>query len=95
MKTDPPFITRETTIWRAWIGFNASHSFCLIFFGTVYGYRATLHRAFLLHSWFLLALGFAVLLGYVVLAKLYFFRRPLLGSVVAGLYLRGTVINLA
>ena len=22
-----PVITRETTMWKAWIGFNASHSF--------------------------------------------------------------------
>ena len=55
-----------------------------------------LHRAFLFHSWFLLGLGFALLLGYVTLAKLYFFRAPFLGVLLAAaLYLLGVVINLA
>jgi hypothetical protein len=95
MKTVPLFISRDTTVWRTWIGFNASHSFSLIFFGAVYGYLAILHRAFLFHSWFLLLLGFALLLGYVVLAKLYFFRAPLLGVLLAAvLYLLGVVISL-
>jgi hypothetical protein len=86
---------RDTTVWRTWIGFNASHSFSLIFFGAVYGYLATLHRAFLFHSWFLLVLGFGLLLGYVVVAKLYFFRAPFLGVLLAAvLYLLGVVINL-
>jgi hypothetical protein len=95
MKTVPLFISRDTTVWRTWIGFNASHSFSLIFFGVVYGYLAMLHRVFLFHSWFLLVLGFALLLGYVVLAKLYFFRTPFLGVLLAAvLYLLGVVINL-
>jgi hypothetical protein len=95
MMTVPLFISRETTVWQTWIGFNTSHSFCLIFFGAVYGYLATLHRAVLFHSSFLLVLGFALLLGYVTLAKLYFFRKPFLGVALAAvLYLLGVVINL-
>lgn len=83
-------------MWRAWIGFNASHSFGLILFGALYGYLAICHTAFLFHSWFLLALGLALLLGYAALAKLYFFRRPFLGVVLAVvLYLLGIVVNLA
>lgn len=96
MTTVSPFISRETTMWRCWIGFNASHSFCLILFGAVYGYLATCHRTFLFDSWFLLALGFALLLGYVVLARLYFFRTPFLAVVLATvLYLLGIVVNFA
>jgi hypothetical protein len=95
MITVPLFISRETTVWRAWIGFNASHSFSLILFGAVYGFLATRHPAFLFHSWFLLLLGFALQLGYVALAKLYFFRTPLLGVVLAAvLYLLGVAVNL-
>ena len=37
------FITRETTVWRANLGFNASHSLGLITFGLVYGYLALAH----------------------------------------------------
>ena len=50
-----PIITRETTMWKAWIGFNASHSFGLILFGTVYAYLAVAHGLFLFGSPFLLA----------------------------------------
>jgi hypothetical protein len=91
-----PVITRETTMWRAWVGFNATHSFGLILFGALYGYLAIRHSASLLHSWFLLALGFALLLGYSVIAKLYFFTAPFRGVVLAAaLYLLGIVVNIA
>src|SRR6202789_2667988 len=35
-----PVMTRETTMWRCWVGFNASHSLGLILFGLVFGYLA-------------------------------------------------------
>ena len=89
-------ISRETTMWRAWVGFNATHSFGLILFGALYGYLAIRQSALLFHSWFLLVLGFALLLGYAVIAKLYFFRTPFRGIVLAAvLYLLGIVVNLA
>ena len=90
-----PVISSETTMWRCWIGFNASHSFCLIFFGALYGYLAMRHSAFLFHSWFLLALGLVLLLGYATLAKLYWFTTPFRGVVVATvLYFVGIVVYL-
>ena len=91
-----PVITRETTMWRAWVGFNATHSFGLILFGALYGYLAIRHSSLFFHSWFLPAFGFALLLGYVVIAKLYFFSAPFRGVVLAAaLYLFGIVLNLA
>src|ERR1700730_15014281 len=33
-----PVITKETTLWRCWGGFNASHSMGLILFGLVFGF---------------------------------------------------------
>jgi len=96
MMTVSPIISRETTMWRVWIGFNATHSFGLILFGTLYGYLAIRHGAFLFDSWFLLALGFALLLGYSVIARLYFFAAPFRGVVLAAvLYLLGMIVNLA
>ena len=73
LMTVSPVISRETTMWRAWIGFNASHSYGAILFGAVYGYLAILHSAFLFQSWFLLAVGLLLLVGYAVLGKLYWF----------------------
>ncbi len=96
MMAGSPVMTGETTMWRAWVGFNATHSFGLILFGALYGYLAIRHGALLFHSRFLLALGFALLLGYSVIARLYFFTAPFRGVVLAAaLYLLGIVVNLA
>jgi hypothetical protein len=83
MQEVSPVITRRTTMWKAWVGFNASHSVALILFGSVYGYLALAQGEFLFGSAFLLSLGFVVLLGYVFLARQYFFRTPLRGVVLA------------
>jgi hypothetical protein len=95
MQAVSPVITRQTTMWRAWVGFNATHSVGLVLFGSVYGDLALAHGAVLFGSPFLLALGLAVLLGYGVLARLYFFRTPLRGVILATvLYLSGVVVGL-
>jgi hypothetical protein len=96
MMTVSPVITSETTMWRAWIGFNATHSFGLILFGAVFCYLAMRHSAFLFQSWCLLALGFALLLSYAAVAKLYFFNAPFCGIVLAtALYLLGIILKVA
>ena len=77
MEAVSPVISRETTMWKTWIGFNASHSIALMLFGAVYGYLALGHADLLFRSIFLLSLGLLVLLGYVFLAGRYFFRIPL------------------
>jgi hypothetical protein len=75
MTTVSPVISRETTMWRVWVGLNATHSFGLILFGALYGYLAVRHSGLLFHSWFLPALGFALLLRYAVIARFYFLPR--------------------
>lgn len=71
-----PVLTRETTMWKAWIGFNASHSCGAILFGLVYGYLALAHGALLFQSPFLLLIGLALLAGYIFLGKRYWFSIP-------------------
>jgi hypothetical protein len=94
MQQVSPVITRQTTMWKAWIGFNASHSCGLILFGAVYGYLALANSHLLFQSAFLLWLGLISQLGYVLLAKSYFFRIPLLGVLLATiLYAIALVIN--
>ena len=78
-----PVITKETTIWRCWVGFNASHSMGLILFGLVFGFLALAHGQLLFHSPFLLVVGLAMLVGFVVLSKVYFFSVPLTGISIA------------
>jgi hypothetical protein len=74
-----PVITRETTMWKAWVGFNASHSFGAMLFGLVYGYLALAHPLFLFGSVFLVMVGLVLLLGYTFLGKRYWFSVPFRG----------------
>ena len=69
MKEVSPILTDETTMWKTWVGFNASHSFGAILFGLVYGYFAVAQSAFLFQSRFLLAVGLAFLGGLFFLGE--------------------------
>jgi hypothetical protein len=91
-----PVITKETTMWRCWVGFNASHSMGLILFGLVFGFLALAHDELLFGSTFLLAVGLAMLGGFVVLCKLYFFTSPLTGiSISLACYVASVVVSRA
>ncbi len=95
MQQVSPVLTNRTTMWDAWIGFNASHSYGAIFFGLVYGYLAIVHAELLFHSAYFLVLGLAMLCGYAFLAKRYWFRIPYAGILIAlALYLAALVMRL-
>lgn len=95
LKEVSPIISHETTMWKAWVGFNASHSFGAILFGAVYGYLAVEHSRFLFQSWFFLLLGLFLLVGYVFLGKRYWFSVPFRGILLAAtLYVIALVISL-
>jgi hypothetical protein len=83
MKNTSPVLTGRTTVWRAWIGFNASHSLGAMTFAVFYLMLATQHMA-VIRS----APGFAWLatingLAYLALAKAYWFRTPFIGILIA------------
>jgi len=95
LKAVSPVITRQTTMWRAWMGFNASHSFGAMLFGAVYGYLALLDGAYLFRSAFLCVLGLLLLFGYAILAKLYWFSVPLRAILLAAVcYIAGLIVAL-
>ncbi len=63
-------------------------------FGLAYGYLAWFHPTLLLHDLFLLTLGWVMLVAYVVLAKLFWFRIPLIGIGLATLlYSAGLILH--
>jgi hypothetical protein len=84
-----PVISRQLSMWQAWIGFNYSHSFGAMLFGLVYGYLSLWHGDFLFQSWFLSGLGLLLLLAFGVVGKIYWFSTPfrgiLLSAVLYGL----------
>lgn len=79
MKVVSPRISGQTTMWAAWIGFNASHSLGAMTFAFLYLYLGLFHYELLQQSRVLN--GFPVVVGlvFVGLAKLYWFKVPLLG----------------
>lgn len=94
MSQTSPVISTETTMWRCWIGFNATHSMGLILFGLIFGFLALAHGQLLFRSWFLLGVGLATLGGYVVLCKVCFFSAPLRGvSISLACYVASIVLS--
>jgi hypothetical protein len=78
-----PVITRETTMWKCWVGFNASHSLGAMLFGAVFGYLALWQGALFFQSFYLQWLGLLTLASYVFLGKRYWFSIPFRGIVLA------------
>ena len=95
MKSVSPVISRQTTMWKAWIGFNASHSAGALLFGAVYGYLALIQQALLFSSAFLLALGALMLAAYVALGKLYWFSVPYRCILLASVLYASALVALA
>ena len=89
-----PEISRHTTMWRAWVGFNASHAIGALLFASVYGYLGLRHAEFLFASRFLVLLGMAYLLAMAWLGKRYWFVVPFVGIVIS-LALYGWAVWLA
>jgi len=83
MEEDSPQITRETTMARAWVGFNASHSMGAILFGIIYANLALEHPTTFYSSWVIQGAGLVFLCSMCVLAKKYWFRIPLVGLAIA------------
>ena len=96
LKLVSPVISRQTTMWKAWIGFNASHSLGAMLFGALYGYFAIWRFQMLAQDGFLVLVGAAFLLSLLVLAKRYWFNIPFAGIASAlVLYLAGFAMTLA
>lgn len=83
MKEVPVNVSSQTTMWKAWIGFNAILSLGLMLFGLLYGYLAAFQFAVLRQSPFLLALGIVFLSGLVVIWKRYTYYLPAIVFAVA------------
>lgn len=94
MRQVAPVISGQTTVWRAWIGFNASHSLGAMLFGLVYGYLALAAPQALLQDGFLLGLGVLFLGSMAILARRYWFTIPLIGiSLALVLFLTAVILQ--
>lgn len=82
MRKAHPILTRQTTMWKAWIGFNASHSSGAIFIGVINFYVAWKYKN-VLHDNAFVAFTLFTTVFYLWLAKKYWFRIPFQGILIA------------
>jgi len=76
-------LTRRTDMWRAWVGFNLSHSLGVVAFGVFVVLGARTPASFAAQGDVLVPLAVLVSLGYLTLAARYWFRTPILGCLFA------------
>jgi hypothetical protein len=94
MRADHPMLTRRLTMWRAWIGFNASHSLGVMLFAAVYLVLAARHAELLRASPSLVWLAVAGGGGYLLLAQRYWFRTPLIGIAISTACFLGAALTI-
>jgi hypothetical protein len=82
MKSSTLALTKETDMWRAWVGFNISHGVGVLAFSSIYAYLAYFHSDLLFSSTFLLVGAPAIAGIYLLLSKRYWFSIPALGSLI-------------
>ncbi len=92
MKNTSPILTKETTMWDAWVGFNASHSLGAILVTVFYVPLAVTNMAFIRESLWFSVLPVIIGLVYLVLAKRYWFKIPFFGILVSTICFIGTAI---
>lgn len=79
MQNTFPVLTKETTMWKAWIGFNASHSAGAIFFGLVNILLVARYFSVIQYSGLLHILNLFTVSFYLWLGKRYWFKVPFTG----------------
>ena len=78
-----PKITKETSMWHAWVGFNASHSLGVMLFAAIYIPLSIHHFTIISSSIWLSTLPCIVGGSYLFLAKRYWFKVPFVGIFIA------------
>lgn len=83
MKGTSPVLTKETTVWRAWVGFNASHSLGAILVAAIYIPLAFSHIQFIVNNSWFAVLPSIIGFSYLLLAKNYWFKIPFFGILIS------------
>ena len=85
MTETPLRLAPQTTIWKAWLGFNFSHSLGLLAFGTVFGGLAFRDFGMVAGNLFVQLSAVIVALIYLLLALRFWFWVPAVLSAVGAL----------
>lgn len=80
MQQTPVRMASTTTMWRAWVGFNLTHSLGLVFFGLIYLLLAMFDFEVLAARPLLVLLALPVAGAYFAMSVKYFFIIPTIGA---------------
>ena len=94
MKRTSPILTKETSVWDAWVGFNASHSLGAMLVAAVYIPLATSYFNIIQQSVWFSILPVLVGLSYLALAKKYWFKIPFFGVLIATVCFVGATVSI-
>lgn len=83
MKRTSPVLTKQTSMWRAWIGFNASHSLGAMLVAGVYIPLTVSYFNVIQESIWFSTLPVLIGLSYLILAKKYWFKIPFIGVLIS------------
>ncbi len=79
MQSTSLVLTKETSVWRAWVGFNISHSMGAILVAVLYIPLAVSYFEMLQQSLWFSLMPVLIGLSYLGIAKLYWFKIPFWG----------------
>ncbi len=73
----------KVNLWRAWLGFNLSHSLGLVMFGGAFLYLGIFQSFLFSRSILLQSCSILVSAAYLVMSLKFFFSKPAIGSGIA------------
>jgi hypothetical protein len=94
MKETSPILTKETTVWSAWIGFNASHSLGAMLVAGFYIPLTMFYFSVIQQSLWFSVLPVMIGLSYLILAKQYWFKIPFIGILISTICFTGAAISI-
>ena len=92
MKNTTIILTRDTTIWKAWVGFNASHSLGAMLVAALYIPLTISYFNIIEESIWFSCLPILIGFSYLFLARKYWFKIPFVGVLISTVCFIGAAV---
>jgi hypothetical protein len=76
-------INPQTNLWKAWLGFNLSHSLGLVMFGGTFVAIGLFDFGMFAHSYWLQSCVLFISVAYLIMSLKFWFDKPAIGSGIA------------
>ena len=92
MQAEPLRLTSETDMWRAWIGFNISHSIAVLLVGVGTLYLGWVHPQLVASDILMLWASPVLAWVFVILSRCFWFSKPFQGALVSAVMLTAAAV---